>query len=247
LIGAVSPLLSIAHGQPIRLDDSAWVERLARACRQQEAALLILDPLADLHSGDENDTQDMARLTAALKHIRRAAPDCTILLLHHTVKGAWSAVTARREHSRGSSVLVGAADVQLSLTQLDPGRTKPAAHFLLELVKARDFQAPPPMKFTLLVHEGRGEVTLQSVEADAVAEREETEEELNARALSQIPTDTSGDTITLGELRRRLGIAKERTQAVVERLIGAGHVARVQNRGLRRTGKPTSAQEGNEP
>ncbi|WP_239014022.1 AAA family ATPase [Archangium violaceum] len=248
LIGVVHPLLSIAHGQPIRLDDPAWVEQLARACQQQEAALLILDPLADLHSGDENDTQDMTRLTAALKHIRRAAPDCTILLLHHTVKGAWSAVTARREHSRGSSVLVGAADVQISLTQLDPGRTKPAAHFLLELVKARDFQAPPPMKFTLLVQEGRGEVVVQPVEADAEGtEREETEEELDTRALSKIPTDASGDTISLEELRQRLHVGKEKAQGTVQRLIAAGHVMRVPNRGLRRTGKTMSAQEGDQP
>jgi MarR family len=183
-----------------------------------------------------------------MQSVRSCASDASrsILLLHHTVKGAWSTMSARREHSRGSSVLVGAADVQISLTQRDTGSTKPAAHFRLELVKARDFQAPPASEFTLSVHDGRGVVVLRPVEADVEeTAREETEEELATRALSNMPPDTSSDTITLEELRRRLGIAKERVQGVVERLMAAGMVARVPNKGLRRTGRSGSTTEGN--
>ena len=248
LLGIVSPYLSIAHGQAIRLDDPEWEERLTRVCQQRNVSLLILDPLTDLHVGDENDSTDMARLAAVFKRIRRAAPNCTIVLLHHTVKGAWGATTAKREHSRGSSVLVGAADVQLSLTQLDTsGSSKPAAHFRIDVVKARDFQAPPPAEFLLSVRGQRGEVEWRPVEPKLEDDREETLEAFDERALAQIPPDTGGQTITVEELRRRLGTGKAKVQEAVERLAAKGLVVRIQNRGLQRTGRSSPVEESHEP
>lgn len=246
LVGAVSPLLSVAHAQPIRLDEPVWVERIAQKCQQDEVALLILDPLADLHSGDENSSQDMARLTGALKDIRRVAPSCSVLLLHHTVKGSWGAGEGRREHSRGSSVLVGAADVQMSLTQRGTcsGTDRPV-RFRFELVKARDFQAPPPLDFILTVRGGRCEIEWRPVDPDGEeGNQAETEEELDERTLAKIPLDTSETTITVEELRGRLGTGKARTQEAVARLVAAGKVVRVPNRGLRRASPPHPVEEG---
>ncbi|NVJ15323.1 hypothetical protein [Myxococcus sp. AM010] len=74
-------------------------------------------------------------------------------------------------------------------------------------------------------------------------EREETAEELEARALAQVPTDASGDTITVDGLRRRLAVGKEKVQTMVNRLLEAGLVVRLPNRGLQRTGRSSLAED----
>lgn len=234
LMGAVHRNIGIAHRQPIRLDDPEWVEKLAKLCRSQRVALLVLDPLVDLHQGDENESRDASRITSAVKELQRSHADLSVVLLHHTVKGAWSSTGAKREHSRGSGVLPGAADVQLGLTELEAaGTEKPAAHFRLEVVKARDFARPAATDYTLAIRDGRVDVKCEEVTTSAV-EREESDAELDQRVLALLPP-AGTPPIAAEEIRKRTRVGTNKVRDSINRLVSAGSAERVANQGVRRS------------
>jgi RecA-family ATPase len=82
-----------------------WLEKY-------EPDLLIVDPLANFHTGDENEAQDMSRVTGALDDIRSGG--VAVGLVHHHGKRSGSNPNVGHK-ARGSSVLPGWYDSHLSL------------------------------------------------------------------------------------------------------------------------------------
>jgi len=81
-------------------------------------AVLIFDTLRASHSGDENDSRDMARVMDRVKQLRDSG--FTIILIHHTAKGAGNS-------AKGSTAIVDMADHALNLSI--PNSSKPNGNY----------------------------------------------------------------------------------------------------------------------
>lgn len=82
----------------------AW-DALKALLIEHRPEIVILDPLVELHTAEENDN---TALRLVIAHIRELAQthDCAVILVHHTRKGA---VAGDVDSIRGAGSLVGAA------------------------------------------------------------------------------------------------------------------------------------------
>ncbi len=97
-------------------DELCWLISAVRGL-PEAPALLVLDPLRDLHTADENDSSAMARVMGNLRALRDIL-ECSVLFVHHNAKASKDG-TGRDEgqRMRGSSVIHGAMDGGLFLTK----------------------------------------------------------------------------------------------------------------------------------
>jgi hypothetical protein len=98
-----------SHHLGVRLDESAWVQKLIKNITELKIDLLILDPLQRLHTQDENDASKMGLVWNAVDQLLVMFPELSIIVLHHFKKAAdvgegWNAF-------RGSSRLAGEVDL----------------------------------------------------------------------------------------------------------------------------------------
>jgi hypothetical protein len=95
-----------------------------------QPALIVLDTMARCFGGgDENSTRDMSRFVSGCDALRRAFPDCTILVVHHT--------GYNEARARGASAWRAAVDTELKLERHD--KTLLAS---LSITKQKDFPEP---------------------------------------------------------------------------------------------------------
>ena len=110
----------------LRIDQPETAARILATVKGSRPRLLILDPLRELHGGDENDAADIARLLDPLRSLQREG--CACMLVHHlskqtpTSRGKPSARGGQR--LRGSSALHGATDSALYLETIGDGEKK---------------------------------------------------------------------------------------------------------------------------
>ena len=89
--------------------NAAWTE-LDALIAQHKPDLVVLDPLAELHTADEVDNTALRAVIAHLRGIARRH-NCAVLLVHHVRKGSEA---GDMEAIRGASSIVGAARVALT-------------------------------------------------------------------------------------------------------------------------------------
>lgn len=148
----IYPMAGVAR---LRLDGTEGSELELAFLREaaKGARLVILDPLRQFHSGDENDSWVMTNLVHQCLSIA-TQERCAFLLAHHTNKQA--TVTGygdKAAASRGSAALTDAARWQLNLSELDPGlaRKLGIAHadawqyVRVDLAKANYLSGQPPV------------------------------------------------------------------------------------------------------
>lgn len=91
-----------------RDEDLAWI--VASCRRHGPTDLLILDPLRDIHSGEEDKSDSMRDVMRRLRVLGELL-GCTVLVVHHTAKAGES--TAKRrpgQRLRGSGAIHGSVD-----------------------------------------------------------------------------------------------------------------------------------------
>jgi hypothetical protein len=97
-------------------DDLGWL--IASVRHHGGADLLVLDPLRDLHSAEEDSSDEMSQVMRRLRLLGELL-GCTVLVAHHTSKT--SGDTAKRrpgQRMRGSSAIHGAIDSGIYLSNL---------------------------------------------------------------------------------------------------------------------------------
>jgi hypothetical protein len=87
----------------------AW-HALEALLRQEKPDLVVLDPLVELHTAEENDNTALRTVIAHLRGIAQRHA-CAVLLVHHTRKGAEA---GDMEGIRGAGSIVGAARIALT-------------------------------------------------------------------------------------------------------------------------------------
>ena len=82
---------------------------------ERRPAMLIADPLAELHTQDENDNTALRSVIAEFRSLA-AEFDLAVILVHHTRKGA--VTPGDPDVARGASAIIGAARIVLTVTTM---------------------------------------------------------------------------------------------------------------------------------
>lgn len=96
--------------QSLRIDEAPSFMELSAVVSQFKPAVMVLDPLRELHRRKENDADEMAELLRPLRQLSHET-DTAIVLIHHRNKYGTDPSMA----SRGSSAIVGAVDQIISM------------------------------------------------------------------------------------------------------------------------------------
>jgi len=96
-------LLEPILGKRLNILDESHLSRVIEVCT--DARLLVLDTLSRIHTLDENDNGQMARLVSQLEHIA-AQTGCAVLFLHHVSKASARERGDEQQAARGASALV---------------------------------------------------------------------------------------------------------------------------------------------
>ena len=91
----------------------AW-NLLDQLLAEQRPDLVILDPLVELHTAEENDNTALRLIIAHLRELAQKHR-CALILVHHTRKGA---VAGDMDAIRGAGSLVGAARCAFTVTPM---------------------------------------------------------------------------------------------------------------------------------
>jgi len=100
----------------VKLDKPEGLDLITQWLEKYGPDMLIIDPLANFHTGDENEAQDMSRVTGALDKIR--SHGIAVGLVHHHGKRSGGNQNVGHK-ARGSSVLPGWYDSHLSLERAE--------------------------------------------------------------------------------------------------------------------------------
>jgi len=183
--------LAIVFREGIRLDDPACVARLVAEC--SGAALVILDPFALLHRGDENEAAEMGPVLGAVQTIIRET-GATVVLVHHTRKGdTWDGGRGSGASGdvRGSGAIVAAADSVILVQGVpDAQRVPGEVRFRVRNPSTRNAEPFAPRTAAIKVVRGGGLAWI----ADDSASEPEGIEALLGRVLAALPTDPAAPT-----------------------------------------------------
>jgi hypothetical protein len=93
-------------------------ERLLLTAKQvSDLKLIIIDPASRFRGGDENSNADATRFVQALEYLAQNT-GATVLIAHHTNKGAINSNETNQTSSRGASALTDGIRWQMALTPL---------------------------------------------------------------------------------------------------------------------------------
>jgi hypothetical protein len=128
----------------LRLDDPTQLAKLAATVARLRPALVVLDPLRDLHGLDENDAQIVSALLAPLRLLQRQY-GCSVMVVHHMAKAVEGGAPKRAgQRLRGSSALHGWVDSALYLQPTNTDDKRVTVE-----VEHRDAQSPKPFQFLI--------------------------------------------------------------------------------------------------
>jgi len=103
-------------------------------------AVVIIDTLTRFVDGDQNSSEDMSRFAKVVFAIQRGG--ATVLLLHHSLKGASNAPLTLDSAMRGSTELAAFVTCCWATRLQDPDEPYKSASLLVN-VKQRDFESKP--------------------------------------------------------------------------------------------------------
>jgi RecA-family ATPase len=106
--------------QNVRMDDVAQHARLERAISEIRPDILFIEPLRHLHSKDENNSQEMAKVLMALMDLA-STYELAVITAHHERKSGVGDDGEAMSSARGSTTLEGALTVMENLKHVSDG------------------------------------------------------------------------------------------------------------------------------
>lgn len=132
--------------------------QIKNTCHNPE--LIVIDTLHNFFSGDENSSQDVAKMIKRVKQIQEENSGCAIVIIHHT-----GVSKSANQRARGSSSWKGAVDYEYSVMK---GNIK-----TLTQIKNRDGELIQPKSYQLKVVEikkwGQSSAIAEEVQGFVVA------------------------------------------------------------------------------
>lgn len=214
------------------------VQLLLTAKQAANLKLIILDPAARFRGGDENSNADATRFVQALEYLAQST-GATVLIAHHSGKGAINAKVVDQSASRGASALTDGIRWQMALTPLTSGIKGYAGvpegrrHLFLEasLVKT-NYTAPQPPILLQRCLDGYLEAISvpQSVQSDdtLVAVLHALHSSPNGLTARQFETQHGG-------LKKTLKISEREVRKVLDDACARGFLIKVNGKPLQLT------------
>ena len=106
----------------IRLDSNEGLNALKEKVKLEQPLLLIIDPLYDMHSKNEDNANEMAPLLSNIREVAREF-GCAVILIHHQGKKNEGYSTNAGHACRGSSAFADVPDSSISLSRDREGHT----------------------------------------------------------------------------------------------------------------------------
>lgn len=148
---SVAGMLYLVTNENFMLDDVAHLERLiVEGIQAHQADIVILDPLREMHTRNENDAAEMLPILKAMKRIRDQY-GVTVIVVHHNNKNPEYDNPA--DSIRGSTAIWGAMDGGIFVST-----TKEKHQMKVEVNLKEGGQAEP---FFCVVEGSADEITLQ--------------------------------------------------------------------------------------
>lgn len=133
--------------QSFRLDRPDVMQRLCtEVLDSNRPALVVFDPMVEMHTKKENDNDEMTPLMAALRQIRDHY-ECVVILVHHVNKAVDQ--TSFIHRIRGASSITGALDFGIGVMKEDGQDAKSTVFWF----KIRDDKRPSPFVVELIDQE----------------------------------------------------------------------------------------------
>ena len=130
----------------VKLDKAEVVKEISELVTNNNIKLIIIDPLAQVHDGDENSAQSIARVIGQIKTLTNLG--AAVLLLHHHRKENISNFNSIAGNKlRGSSVLFAAIDSHLAIS-------KEESVIFVKQAKSRQAREIDSFKVELVEEEG---------------------------------------------------------------------------------------------
>ena len=101
----------LSHNSGIYLDTEHGIMALRKLVLKEKPDLLIIDPLASVHNGNENDSSHIGPIMNKLRGLLNMSPGMAIVLVHHAKKKARN--ESGPSEARGSSALFAAVEMQM--------------------------------------------------------------------------------------------------------------------------------------
>lgn len=108
--------LLVAGGHPLQLVEP-HVALVVERASDPEVVAVFLDPMTEVHEGNENDSGDMRFVLKAIRDIARKA-DVSVVLVHHTAKHSKASADSYagdQNAGRGSTAIPNASRVMLTM------------------------------------------------------------------------------------------------------------------------------------
>jgi hypothetical protein len=128
-----------------KLDKRDSVSRLIEICQENEIGLIILDPFAALHSGVENNAEEMQEVMSAMQRFNEVG--VTVVFIHHHRKAG---ISGQGQSLRGSSAILGRLD---SLVVVEKTSSENPIHITIKHVKSRRGKSADPAHVVLVESE----------------------------------------------------------------------------------------------
>ena len=214
----------------MRIDDVAALARYVATVRQSEIrpALVVFDPLRDLHQNNEDSSTEMAGVYKALRALRTVL-ECAVVFVHHAGKATADGEKRRGgQKLRGSSALHGAVDAGLYLTsptrEREEDKRKTTMSAMVESeVKAASGAGDFGLSLEVFDDANREAIRAQWVfarEQDSVA-KDSTRAKWKARLIDSLRRhDRAKPTVPvpLRQIKADLGVSGRRSDALVDLL-----------------------------
>lgn len=185
----------------LRDEDLAWI--VASVRKLGTVALLVLDPLRDIHGGEEDKSDSMREVMRRLRLLADLL-GCTVLVVHHAVKRNKDNVGRRPgQNFRGSSAIHGSLDAVLSIQDADGDGSNVFTTSVAPQVKGARSAAPFGLELSL-TDDDNGEATIASW-------RYESKSKEKAAATNALDLDLDAVFVWVRELAM-LGIVLTKTQ-----------------------------------
>jgi RecA-family ATPase len=109
-------------GSEVKFDNAEIFEEIRAIIKDFRPILVVIDTLAQSHSGEENSAKEMSAVINRFKAIRDEF-SATVLIVHHVKKG----IDCTKKEMRGSSVIKAGAEAILTVDH-DPETGLSATH-----------------------------------------------------------------------------------------------------------------------
>lgn len=123
----------LIHGDDGKVQFTDAMGRLETLIDERKPAILVVDPLAELHNADENDNTAIRAVVARFRELA-ITHNIAVVVLHHTRKGS-NTSPGDPDIARGASAIIGA--VRIALTLIGMSEDDAAAFGLPIEAKAR--------------------------------------------------------------------------------------------------------------